>query len=104
MKARTKFYELLEESVLVQAGITLAVTLTVCLLLLLPPVVQIFEPDLVIEANTPKELWAVLGLVYGYYFGTKKDLSHRKELEIQRQQTTDLLRELAVAKQVILSK
>lgn len=75
-----KFWELLEQSVIVQATVTGLLTITICVLLLLPPVVKIVRPDLDIIVDTPKELWALVGLVYGYYFGTKKDIQHAKEV------------------------
>jgi hypothetical protein len=76
------FWELLQESVIVQASVTLIVTLVVGTMMVVPMVVNINRPsDNQMEMGAPAELWALVGLVYGFYFGTKKDIAHRKELE-----------------------
>lgn len=90
-----KFWELLEESVIVQAFVTALLTLTICGLLGIPMIVQIVRPDQFIVVDTPKELWALVGLVYGYYFGTKKDIAHKKELSEQAALIEKLMLELA---------
>ena len=86
-----KFWELLEESVLVQASITLVLTLVIAVLLLIPPIYEMFSGNQ-LQVDTPRELWTLVGLVYGYYFGTKKDLSHRKELVAQTETMAAALR------------
>lgn len=57
-----KFWDLLAQSVLVQGLLTLGVTCVVCYLA-------------VIGKETPKELWTLLGMAWGFYFGTKAQQS-----------------------------
>jgi hypothetical protein len=42
-------------------------------------------------------MWGLVGIIYGYYFGTKKDLSHRRELAVQKELIDTLTRRLEIA-------
>jgi len=65
-----KFWELLERSVIVQGLLTLGVTTVVCYLAIK-------------GAEAPKDLWTLLGLAWGFYFGSKAQqtisvMAHKK--------------------------
>lgn len=57
-----KLLDLFATSVVVQGLLTLGVTAVVCYL-----AIQ--------QIETPKELWTLLGLAWGFYFGTKAQQS-----------------------------
>ena len=57
----TEFYSLLRESVLVQASISL---ILVCATVYC----------VIVEKSVPEELWSLLMLVLGFYFGSKTQL------------------------------
>jgi intracellular septation protein A len=53
-----KFWELLSESVIVQGILTLGMSAFICVLL--------YQ-----KIEVPRELWTLLGLSWGFYFGSK---------------------------------
>lgn len=60
-----KFWDLLERSVIVQGVLTLMVTCVVCYLA-------------VTGQEASQELWTLLGIAWGFYFGTKYQQSISK--------------------------
>jgi len=53
-----RFWDLLERSVIIQGAVTLAFVITICVLVGMSRVV-------------PQEMWVALGLVLGFWFGSK---------------------------------
>ena len=64
----SKFWELFRESVIVQAFVTLLFSVTLCYLWIR-------------EMSVPGELYALTGIVYGYWFKSKAVYSERKNLD-----------------------
>lgn len=64
-KAMAKFWELLEESVLVQSTVTLvAIGVTSYLVL--------------VGQDVPKEWWTVIGIIIGFWFGSKVQIEGKR--------------------------
>jgi hypothetical protein len=53
-----RFWDLMERSVIIQGIVTLAFVITICVLVAMSRVV-------------PQEMWVALGLVLGFWFGSK---------------------------------
>lgn len=77
------FGELFEESVIVQAVITLIVTLLIAAMYIVPMIAQLY--GVTINVDTPEELWALVGLIYGWYFKSKADVAAKRDLKETRE-------------------
>lgn len=64
----TKFWELLEESVIVQSLVTLIVVCVVSYMV-------------VAQQAMPAEMWTLTALILGYWFGSKGQVTSRKAAE-----------------------
>jgi uncharacterized membrane protein len=62
--------ELFKSSVIVQSLLTLVVVGTICILVLTARVI-------------PEELWALTGVIVGYWFGSKNNITMQKMVEAQ---------------------
>ena len=78
-----KFWELMEESVIIQSTVTLLVTIIWGLLMTAPLYMPVCADGSPFQVPVAAEVWAIIGIIYGYWFGTKKDMSHRRELQEQ---------------------
>lgn len=94
-KATAKFWELLEESVIVQSLVTFIMVATIASLSLAPLFLPPMEDGTLQIIPVSNEIWAVTGAIIGYWFGTKKDIAHKKELDAQREQIDRLMEALA---------
>lgn len=71
----TKFWELLEESVLFQGILLLMVFGTICYLV-------------ITNQEVPKEMWGFAGVIVGFFFGGKAMVAQRKAVQNAVQQLT----------------
>ncbi len=63
----SKFWDLFEQSIIIQGIITLVVIGVIAYLY-------------IVGRNVPQELWSLFGLIIGYYFGSKSQMEVRRTL------------------------
>lgn len=67
-----KFWQLLEESVLVQSTVTLIAFIVTAALVWA-------------GRDVPKEWWTVMGIIVGFWFGSKVQIAEKKASERQKE-------------------